>query len=287
MRNFDEDTITAAVLARLAHCATPRAQEISEALVRHLHAFVREVEPTQEEWAAGIDFLTRTGRCARRRARSSSCLSDTLGVSMLVDAINHRRPGTATPSTVLGPFYVEDPPEFAAGSDLAAGVSGEPLLVEGTVRRLDGTPLAGATVDTWHSDAEGFYDVQGANGRGALSLRARLSTDAQGRFWYRTIVPSCYPIPDDGPVGQMLAAQARHPFRPAHVHFMVSAEGCATLVTHVFIAGDRYLDSDVVFGVKDALVRALEAQPAGLTAHGHTVEQPMAALRYDFVLAAS
>ena len=253
MRNFDEETITQAVLARLAACASPRSRAVSEALVRHLHAFVREVEPTQDEWLQAIRFLTDTGhRCSDVR-QEFILLSDTLGVSMLVDAINHRRTGSATPSTVLGPFYVPAAPELEQGSDIAGGATGDPLLVEGIVRREDGAPVADAVVDTWHSDAEGNYDVQRAEGAGALALRARFRTDANGRFWFRSIVPTFYPIPDDGPVGRMLRAQGRHAYRPAHVHFMVSAPGCETLVTHVFIAGDRYLDSDVVFGVKDAL----------------------------------
>jgi hydroxyquinol 1,2-dioxygenase len=204
---------------------------------------------------------------------------------MLVDAINHRFPGGATQTTVLGPFYVENAPALALGSAITAERAGEPMLVEGSVRRGDGTPIAGAIVDTWHSDPDGYYDVQLPGGVERPNMRARFRTDADGAFWYRTVVPSCYPIPDDGPVGKMLAAQGRHPYRPAHVHFMIAAPGCQTLVTHVFIAGDQYLDSDVVFGVKDALVRSLEQQPAGTTARGHAVEQPMAALRYDFVLA--
>ena len=285
MRNFDEDTITQAVLARLAACESPRVREVSEALVRHLHAFVREIEPTQDEWLRAIRFLTETGHTCSDVRQEFILLSDTLGVSMLVDAINHRRTGDATPSTVLGPFYVPAAPELENGSDIAGGAPGDPLLVEGRVRRADGTPVADAVVDTWHSDAEGYYDVQRPGQ--ALALRARFRTDADGRFWFRSIVPTFYPIPDDGPVGKMLRAQGRHPYRPAHVHFMVGAPGCETLVTHVFLAGDPYLDSDVVFGVKDALVRALERQPAGVTAHGHTVERALAALRYDFTLAAA
>ncbi len=285
MRNFDEDNITQAVLARLAGAPSPRVRQVSEALVRHLHAFVREIEPTQDEWTHAIRFLTETGHMCSDVRQEFILLSDTLGVSMLVDAINHRQPGAATPSTVLGPFYVAAAPELECGSEIATDRTGDPLLVEGSVRALDGTPIADAIVDTWHSDADGYYDVQREGGVDVLTMRARFRTDRDGKFWYRTIVPACYPIPDDGPVGKMLRAQGRHPYRPAHVHFMVAAPGCATLVTHVFIAGDRYLDSDVVFGVKDGLVRALERQAAGVTAQGHTIERAMAALRYDFVLA--
>jgi hydroxyquinol 1,2-dioxygenase len=285
MRNASEDTITDAVLARLADAPSPRARAVSEALVRHLHAFLREVRPSQEEWAEGIAFLTRIGQTCTDTRQEFILLSDTLGASMLVDAINHPLPGGATQTTVLGPFYVEGAPEHALGDDISGGRPGEPLIVECTVRRADGTPVAGAWVDTWHSDADGFYDVQLGDEVPELNLRARFRTDAQGRFWFRSIVPAFYPIPHDGPVGAMLAAQGRHPFRPAHVHFMIGAAGCETLVTHVFLAGDPYLDSDVVFGVKDGLVRALERQDRGTTPGGHIVEGPCALLRYDFALA--
>ncbi len=285
MRNFDESTITAAVLRRLDGAASPRVHQVSRALVAHLHAFVREVEPTQAEWEAAIGFLTRTGQMCSDVRQEFILLSDTLGVSMLVDAINHRRPGDTTETTVLGPFYVQAAPEHAAGDDIANGMAGSPLLVEGTVSRIDGTPLAGAVVDTWHTDGDGYYDVQGPDGLHGLAGRARFRTDGEGRFWYRSVVPASYPIPDDGPVGDMLKAQGRHPFRPAHVHFMVGAPGCETLVTHVFLAGDQYLDSDVVFGVKDSLVRRLEDQAAGDTPRGNRVARDTKALRYDFVLA--
>lgn len=284
MRNFDESNITAAVLERVRHAASPRARQVSEALVRHLHAFVRDIEPTQAEWAAAIDFLTRTGHMCSETRQEFILLSDALGVSMLVDAINHRLPGGATETTVLGPFYVRAAPEHALGDDISGGMAGQPLLVEGTVSRLDGTSIAGAVVDSWHTDSDGFYDVQGPAGLEGLAGRARFQTDAQGRFWFRTIVPASYPIPDDGPVGDMLTAQGRHPFRPAHVHFMVGHPGCGTLVTHVFLAGDQYLDSDVVFGVKDSLIRRLEHQVAGVTQRGNRIHHSMAALRYDFVL---
>ena len=285
MRNFDESNITSAVLERVRHASSPRVRQISEALVRHLHAFVQEIEPTQAEWAGAVAFLTRTGHMCSETRQEFILLSDALGVSMLVDAINHRLPGNATETTVFGPFYVEAAPEHALGDDISGGMAGEPLLVEGTVSRVDGTPVAGAVVDAWHTDGDGFYDVQGPAGLEGLAGRARFRTDASGRFWFRSIVPASYPIPDDGPVGDMLKAQGRHPFRPAHVHFMVGHAGCETLVTHVFLASDPYLDSDVVFGVKDSLIRALEVQEPGATARGNRVDRRMAALRYDFVLA--
>jgi hydroxyquinol 1,2-dioxygenase len=285
MRNFDETNITSAVLERVGHASSPRTRQISAALVRHLHAFVREIEPTQAEWAAAIEFLTRTGHMCSQTRQEFILLSDVLGVSMLVDAINHRLPGKATETTVLGPFYVQAVPEHALGDDISGGMAGEPLLFEGTGSRIAGTPIAGAVVDCWHTDGNGFYDVQGRAGLERLAGRARFRTEARGNFWFRSIVPASYPIPDDGPVGDMLKAQGRHPFRPAHVHFMIGHPGCETLVTHIFLAGNQYLDSDVVFGVKDSLIRALDRQEAGTTARGNRVDTAMAALRYDFVLA--
>jgi hydroxyquinol 1,2-dioxygenase len=286
MRNFGETNITEAALGRFAGAASPRVRQISEALARHLHAFIREVRPTHEEWAVGIDFLTKTGQMCSDVRQEFILLSDTLGASMLVDAINHPMPEGATETTVLGPFYVADAPEFALGANISVSQKGEPMFVEGTVRDSHGRPIANAQVDTWHADAEGFYDVQiGTGGAPALDMRARLHCDAEGRFYYRTVVPAYYPIPHDGPVGKMLEAQGRHPYRPAHVHFMIGAPGCETLVTHVFIDGDKYLDSDVVFGVKDSLVRRLDHVAPGKTPNGHTVDQAMALLRYDFVLA--
>ncbi len=285
MRNLNEDNITQAVLDRVGQASHGRVRQVSAALVRHLHDLIREIEPTQAEWAAAIEFLTRTGQTCTDTRQEFILLSDALGVSMLVDAINHRLPDNATETTVLGPFYVQQAPEHALGDDIANGMAGRALLVEGTVSRADGTLIAGAVVDTWHTDGDGFYDVQGPGGLEGLAGRARFHTDEQGRFWFRSIVPASYPIPDDGPVGDMLKLQGRHPFRPAHVHFMVGYPGCETLVTHIFLDGDEYLDSDVVFGVKDSLVRKLEWQEAGASARGNLVAEPMAALRYDFVLA--
>jgi hydroxyquinol 1,2-dioxygenase len=287
MRDFDEKNITDAVLARLAESASPRVREVSAALVRHLHAFVREIEPTIEEWEAGIRFLTETGKMCSNTRQEFILLSDTLGVSMLVDAINHRFPEGATETTVLGPFFVPDAPELPLGADIAAETRGAPLLVEGSVRSLDRRPIADATVDTWHSDDDGFYDVQHIEATGGLKLRGRFRTDAGGRFWFRTIVPTSYPIPYDGPVGKMLEAQGRHPYRPAHVHFLIAAPGHERLITHVFIAGDKYLDSDAVFGVKNSLIRRLEWREAAEAAKGRGMAGRHAVLSYDFVLTPS
>jgi hydroxyquinol 1,2-dioxygenase len=180
---------------------------------------------------------------------------------MLVDAINHRLPSGATETTVLGPFYVNDPPPHALGSDISPGAAGQPLFVSGSVRDADGRTLGNAIVDVWHSDGDGFYDIQQLNNTQGNTMRARLRTDHEGRFWFWSVMRAAYPIPNDGPVGEMLGAQGRHPYRPGHVHFMISASGHEKLVTHVFVAGEEYLDSDVVFGVKDSLIRPFDEGP--------------------------
>jgi hydroxyquinol 1,2-dioxygenase len=282
MRNFDENNITDAVVERLANSQSARTKQISTALVRHLHDFVREIEPTQAEWEQAIDFLTRTGQMCSATRQEFILLSDALGVSMLVDAINHRLPGGATETTVLGPFYVQHAPEVPQGTRIAQPDEGPALLIEGSVCSVDGQALADASVDIWHADHAGFYDVQKDDDR--LTGRARVRTDAQGRFRVVGAVPAAYPIPDDGPVGQMLQAQGRHPFRPAHVHFMVAAPGHETLVTHLFLADSDYLDSDVVFGVKDSLIETLGIAQPGVTPYGASVASPMPVLRRDFVL---
>jgi hydroxyquinol 1,2-dioxygenase len=282
MRNFDESSITEAVLQRVRQAPDPRHARIGEALVRHLHAFVKEIEPSMAEWEAAIGFLTRVGHLCDDTRQEFILLSDTLGVSMLVDAINHRQSQGATETTVLGPFYVQAPAVFPLGADISGGMKGEPLFVSGTVASTNGSPLAGAAVDVWHSDADGYYDVQHEHGESAM--RARLVADEEGRFHFWSIKPSAYPIPHDGPVGEMLAAQNRHAYRPAHVHFMIHAPGHETLVTHVFAAGDPYLDSDVVFGVKDSLVREFAEHGPGTAPDGRRLDRRYASLAYDFTL---
>jgi hydroxyquinol 1,2-dioxygenase len=284
MRNFDESNITDAVRQRVATAPNPRTRAISDALVRHLHAFVREIEPTFAEWEAAIGFLTETGHMCDDKRQEFILLSDTLGVSMLVDAINHRMPEGATESTVLGPFFVAAAPELPLGTDISPDMAGEPMFVSGRVSDPGGRPIAGATIDTWHSDDDGYYDVQKLDEHGQLTMRARFRTDAEGRFHFRTIKPAAYPIPHDGPVGRMLEAQGRHPWRPAHVHFMIAAPGFETLVTHVFEAGDAYLDSDSVFGVKQSLIRDWNHHPAGTAPDGTVVDRGFATLAYDFGL---
>ena len=252
IRNFTEKTLTAEVLKRVGKAPDKRTRQIMQSLVKHLHAFVREVRPTQEEWFQGIQFLTRTGHLCDDKRQEFILMSDTLGVSMLVDFINYGKVGKSTESTVLGPFFVEGAPEMALGASIAGpGTPGEPCAVSGTVKDLKGKPIAGALIDVWEGGADGLYDVQKPDG---TNLRARFRTDEAGRFHFKCITPVSYPVPHDGPVGKMLAATGRHPMRPGHLHFMIEAPGCDKLVTHLFVKGDKYLDSDAVFGVKDSLI---------------------------------
>ncbi len=283
MPDTQEDAITRTVLDAVQTTADPRLRQIGEAVVRHLHALVREIEPTQAEWRAAIDFLTRTGHLCSETRQEFILLSDALGVSMLVDAVNHRHPQGATETTVLGPFYVEGPQPFENGAEISGGLSGAPLLIRGSVAATDGRPLAGAVVDIWHADDQGFYDVQYRPD--ARAGRGRLRTDAQGRFGCWSVRPVSYPIPHDGTVGAMLKTQGRHPYRPAHVHFMIAAPGFETLVTHLFLSGDRYLTSDVVFGVKDSIIVDLIEHPAGTAPDGRDLATPFAELSHDFRLA--
>jgi hydroxyquinol 1,2-dioxygenase len=262
MRDFDEHNITDAVIGSLAQTKDIRLKTVMTSLVHHLHDFVRDVDLSFEEWSRAIDFLTRTGQMCSDKRQEFILLSDTLGVSMLVDAINHRMPEGATETTVLGPFFVEARPNQPLGADISGGLEGEPLLVEGSVASPDGTPLADANVDVWQADDDGYYDVQRPELQSAL-LRARFRTDAKGQFSFKSITPAFYPIPDDGPVGEMLGALGRHPYRPAHIHFMIGANGYETLITHIFNAESPYLDSDAVFGVKNSLIAEFSTDPRG------------------------
>lgn len=284
MRNFNENTITDAVLDRIKNTSDPRLKQIFNSLVRHMHDFVRDVRLTDAEWAFAIDFLTRTGQKCDGNRQEFILLSDTLGVSMLVDAINHGT-GGSTETTVLGPFYVQNPPEHPLGADIHGGMKGEPLYAEGRVTALDGTPVANAIVDVWHSDDEGYYDVQQIDKVGGLSGRARLRTDKDGKYRFWSIKPAAYPIPYDGPVGEMLTVQKRHPWRPAHVHFMIEAPGFEKLATHVFVDGDQYLDSDAVFGVKDTLIGTFVKHDAGSGPDGRKIDTSYWTMTYDFMLA--
>lgn len=255
-------SITNQVVASFSGASDPRLREIMQSLVRHLHAFATDVNLSMSEWETAIGFLTQTGHMCDDKRQEFILLSDTLGLSMLVDAINHRSVEGATETTVLGPFYVPPLKELPADSDIAGDSEGTPLHVSARVVSPDGAPIADAWVDVWQADDDGYYDVQKPGQE--ENLRARFRTDADGRISFWSIVPTSYPIPHDGPVGKMLEAVGRHPYRPAHIHFMIGKEGYDTLVTHLFIEGDEYLHSDAVFGVKDQLiVRLVDADDKG------------------------
>lgn len=286
MTQFNETELTEAVVQSFDNTPDPRAKFLLQELVKSLHDYVSKTGLTFEEWEYAIDFLTRTGHKCTDTRQEFILLSDVLGVSMLVDAVNHRDREGATQTTVLGPFYVGEHKIAAHGTDISPNnQTGDRMFVQSRVTDLKGKPLAGVPVDVWHADDDGFYDSQKPNyDEIGASARARFITDNDGRFFFRTILPCSYPIPTDGPVGEMIVQTKRHPMRPAHVHFLVNAKGYEPLITHVFMDGDKYLDSDVVFGVKDDLIAKVEpgndpAMPDGTKANG-----PWHLMTYEFHL---
>jgi len=280
-----EDELVQRVVDSFHATEDPRLKELLQSAVRHLHAFVREVRLTEEEWRHAIDFLTAVGHITDDRRQEFVLLSDTLGASMQTITVNNQAHGEATEATVFGPFFVENSPRIEAGGDIAGGASGEPCWVEGTVRDTEGNPVAGARIEVWEADDDGFYDVQYADGRTAG--RAHLFSDDAGEYRFWAVTPTPYPIPDDGPVGRMLAATGRTPMRASHLHFMVEAAGCRTLVTHIFVRGDDHLDTDSVFGVKESLVKDFVAHPADQPApDGRDLDgRSWSSVRFDIVLA--
>lgn len=278
MRDFNESTATEVVLQRLEGCPDPRLKAVMTSIIKHLHAVVRETEPSEAEWFAAIEFLTRTGQTCDDKRQEFILLSDTLGVSMLLDAINNRKPAGATESTVLGPFHVDGIEVLEPGVSISKDDTGTPLEVSGRVLDLKGRPIAGAELDVWQASDKGLYDVQDA-AQPAGNLRGRFVTDEAGRFHFKSVMPCSYPLPTDGPVGQLLDKLGRHPYRPAHVHFIVSAEGFQPVTTHLFVEGDAYLESDAVFGVKDSLVVDFVRHDAGEDG------EPFYIVDHDFVLA--
>jgi hydroxyquinol 1,2-dioxygenase len=280
--SFDRHNLTGEVVKRFDNCENPRLKHVVQALVRHAHAFVKEVELTQDEWVTAIDFLTRTGHTCDGKRQEFILLSDVLGISMLVDAVNHPTPNGATETTILGPFYLGEHRAMPHSTDIAVGFDGTRMFAEGTVHNLDGQSIAGAIVDIWHSDDDGFYDAQKPSSD--PSLRARFVTSLTGHFAFKSIVPTSYPIPADGPVGELLTATRRHPMRPAHIHFHISAPGYASLVTHVFVAGDPWLSSDVVFGVKESLIANLAERREPQYPDGTTAPSVWRHLTYKFGL---
>lgn len=283
MRNIDETTITQAVISSLENCKDERLRTVLTSLVQHLHTFARDVRLTEAEWFSGIKFLTDAGHITDDKRQEFILLSDILGLSMLVMAQNNARPAGCTESTVFGPFYVEGAPLVDNGADIANGAVGEPCFVQGTIRGLDGVPVAHAQIDVWQSDADGFYDVQ-YSGKDEHRARARLYGRQDGTFDFRSVLAVPYPIPHDGPVGKMLAVVGRHPWRPAHLHFMIEAAGYDRLITHVFRSDGPYLDSDAVFGVRSSLVSDWVKHAPGPMPDGSVSAVPFYTLGYDFVL---
>jgi hydroxyquinol 1,2-dioxygenase len=286
MMDLNEFTITDEALRRVENTENPRLHKIISSLIRHLHEFAREVKLTEEEWLEGIKFLTRTGQISDSVRQEMILLSDTLGLSQLVVAQSHSRPAEATEQTVFGPFHVEGAPNQPAhGADIARGATGEPLWVAARAVDGDGKPVAGAVVDVWQADAAGFYDVQEEHWQiGNARLRAVFETDADGQFSFRSIMPVGYPIPSDGPVGEMMCATNRHSMRPAHIHFMIRKDGFDPLVTHVFADGDQYLDSDAVFGVRSSCIGSYTRHEPGTAPDGSLVVSGFYTLDYAFRL---
>ncbi len=283
MAQFNETELTAEVIKSFEQTPNPRAKFLLQELVKSLHDYVRKTGLTFEEWDYAIDFLTRTGHKCTDIRQEFILLSDVFGVSMLVDAVNHRDRDGATETTVLGPFYVGEHKVTPHGTDISESLEGERMFVQSRVTDVNGKPLAGVPVDVWHADGDGFYDSQkeAYATEGPVS-RARFVTDNDGRIFVRTILPCSYPIPTDGPVGEMIMQTRRHPMRPAHIHFLVNAPGHEPLITHVFIEGDKYIDSDVVFGVKDELIARVEKRNGGTMPDGKTADGPWHLMTYEF-----
>ena len=262
---FTEENSENAVNSRMGQDINPRLAQVMTSLVKHLHAFAKDVDLRQSEWDYAIDFLTRTGQMCDENRQEFILLSDTLGFSMLVDAINHRRPSGATENTVLGPFHVADAPRYPMGQNISLDGKGESCLFQGRVIDREGKPIEGAMLDVWSDNAEGYYDVQQPDIQPRYNNRGIFTTGADGHYSFRGIRPVSYPIPDDGPVGEMLEAVGRHPNRPAHMHFIVTAPGYEKIITHTFVEGDEWLTSDAVFGVKASLISTMEPGDEGDT----------------------
>ena len=280
-----ESQLVERVVASFEGTSDPRLKELMQALTRHLHAFLREVRLTEEEWQRAVEFLTAVGHITDDRRQEFILLSDVLGASMQTITINNEAQANATEATVFGPFFVEGSPEIEPGGDIAAGAAGEPCWVEGTVTDTDGQPVPHALIEVWEADQDGFYDVQYDDDR--VAARGHLFSDVGGRYRFWAVTPTPYPIPHDGPVGRLLAATGRSPMRASHLHFMVKADGYRTLVTHIFVRGDELLDRDSVFGVKDSLVLDFVPQPAGTPAPDgrHLAGRAWSRVRFDVVLA--
>lgn len=282
---FTEENSVEVVTSRNATATDQRLKRVMEVVTRKLHEAVKELEPTQEEWMEAILFLTRTGHTCNEWRQEFILLSDVLGVSMLVDAINNRKPSGASESTVLGPFHVADAPELPMGANICLDQKGEDMVIGGHILGTDGRPIANAVIDVWQANDEGFYDVQQKGIQPDFNLRGVFRTGADGRYWFRAVKPKYYPIPDDGPVGELLGALGRHPYRPAHLHYIIKAHGFETLTTHIFDPDDPYIHSDAVFGVKESLLAKFQQVEDPVRANELGFLAKFWQVEHDFVLA--
>ena len=284
MRDLNERNITDVVLKTIENTNDPRTREIITALIRHLHDFVREVNLTTDEWIAAMGFLYRTGRISTPERQEFILLSDLLGVSSLVDILNNRRAtDTVTDTSNLGPFYTPDSPMLEFGGDLIGDNEGEPMVMSGRVVDQDGAPIAGALLDIWQTAANGLYSNLDPD-QSDHNLRGRMLTDGDGRYAFTSVKPVSYKVPEDGPGGEMLEAVGRHPWRPAHIHVIIRADGHRPLITEIFVEDDRYIDEDAVFGVRDTLAVAFRRNDSAEAAAEHRVKAPFFEVTYDFGL---
>jgi len=282
---FTEENSVEVVTGRNANAKSERLKEVMSVITLKLHEAVKQIEPTQEEWMEAILFLTRTGGMCNEWRQEFILLSDVLGVSMLVDAINNRKPSGASESTVLGPFHVADAPELPMGANICLDSKGEDMVISGRILDIEGNPIKDAVIDVWQANDEGFYDVQQKGLQPDFNLRGIFRTGGDGSYWFRAVKPKYYPIPDDGPVGQLLAQLGRHPYRPAHLHYIISADGFETLTTHIFDPDDPYIHSDAVFGVKESLLAKFRLTEDQARARQLEFSGKFWEVNHDFVLA--
>ncbi|RUX34034.1 MULTISPECIES: intradiol ring-cleavage dioxygenase [unclassified Mesorhizobium] len=282
---FTEENSFEVVIARNDKAKDERMKQVMEVITRKLHEAVKEIEPTQQEWMQAITFLTRTGQLCNEWRQEFILLSDVLGVSMLVDAINNRKPTGASESTVLGPFHVANAPELPMGANICLDAKGEDMVIHGRILDTEGSPVANALLDVWQANDEGFYDVQQKGIQPDFNLRGVFRTGADGRYWFRAAKPRFYPIPSDGTVGKLLQTLGRHPYRPAHLHFILKADGFHTLTTHIFDPEDPYINSDAVFGVKESLLAEFKWVTDPSASEGLSFAGPFWDVEYNFVLA--
>ena len=282
---FTEENSVEVVTGRNAKASDERLKFAMEVITRKLHEAVKEIEPTEAEWFAAIQFLTKTGQLCNEWRQEYILLSDVLGVSMLVDAMNNRKPSGASESTVLGPFHVAGAPELPMGANICLDAKGEDMVVAGRILDTDGNGIGGALIDVWQANDEGFYDVQQKGIQPDFNLRGRFRTGSDGSYWFKAVKPKFYPIPDDGTVGKLLAALGRHPYRPAHLHYIISADGYETLTTHIFDPDDPYIRSDAVFGVKESLLAEFRKVDDPVRAGQLGFADAFWSVEHDFVLA--